>query len=344
MLTLITGEPGGSKTLNTIKMICEGELYQNRPVYYFGIKELTLDWNELSKDDVQKWFELPENSVIVIDEAQYHFPPRRTGTEQPTPVLEMSTHRHRGYDLFIITQHPTLIDASLRKYVGQHFHYERPFSTNNPRRLQFQTCANDPQDYHARQTAVTEKVKLDKKYFGVYKSAEVHTHKFKVPKKVIMVGVAILLFCAGLFHFYGRMTDKYASPQVEQTKVETVAPVAIDPEPKEIDYDNYWVPRVAGLPHTAPAYDGLNVPVTKPMPQCIIRESTRECVCYTQQATKMDVPHSVCYDIVRNGFFDPSRPDHNEKGRGGQQAGRHAAAASSHIPHKPSPARPLRFL
>lgn len=44
MIDLITGLPGNGKTLytiSTVKKMSEGE---NRPVYYAGIPELTLDW------------------------------------------------------------------------------------------------------------------------------------------------------------------------------------------------------------------------------------------------------------------------------------------------------------
>ena len=330
MLYLITGEPGASKTLNTIKYICEDESFQNRPIYYHGIKELTLDWNEIDESGVQQWFDLPEGSVILIDEAQYHFKPRRAGSELPKAVLEMSTHRHRGIDIFLITQHPTLIDAGARKFVNRHYHYERPFQTRHPRRIEFQQVANDPRDYHARLEGVTVNVKLDKKYFGVYKSAEIHTHKQRIPKKVWMVGLMILLFIAGLLHFGNRMTSRFQEPDEvntnvdnEQSMVEKITSprTLLSGQPKSLSYEDQWKPRTAGLPHTAPIYDKLNEPKVRPMPNCIVWGKS-DCVCYTQQATRMDVPFDMCHSIVSRGLFDPAREsDSKSEGRKSRREG-----------------------
>lgn len=311
MLILVTGEPGASKTLNTIKLINEDEAFKGRDIYYHGIKELTLPWTEIDKIQVQRWFDLPDNSVIVIDEAQYHFPPRQSGSKLPESVLEMSTHRHSGIDIILITQHPTFIDAGMRKLVNTHYHYERPFQTKRPRRIEFQQCANDPRDYHARLNSITTTIKLDKKYFNLYKSAETHTHKQRIPKKVWILGILIIAVIAGGINFARGLTDRYDPiTALGENNIDSFLPGSSGgyrPEVSEMSYQELHTPRITGLPHTSPFYDELNEPVVRPMPQCIYRKSNNSCTCYTQQASLMAVPWQMCRDIVKYGYFDAAR-------------------------------------
>ena len=53
------------------------------------------------------------------------FRPRSSGSPVPDYVSELETHRHKGYDLFLITQHPMLIDGNVRKLTGKHYHVKR---------------------------------------------------------------------------------------------------------------------------------------------------------------------------------------------------------------------------
>ena len=68
MLTLITGQPGNGKSLYTISFVEAKRQAESRPVFYYGIPELTLPWTQL--EDPTKWYECPEKSIIVIDEVQ----------------------------------------------------------------------------------------------------------------------------------------------------------------------------------------------------------------------------------------------------------------------------------
>ena len=67
-----------------------------------------------------------------------------------------------------------------------------------------------------------------------------------------------------------------------------------------------WVeeqkPRIAGLPHTAPIYDKVTQPDGAPYPAACVASATR-CVCYTDQATRIDTPESLCRAIVKSGYY-----------------------------------------
>jgi zona occludens toxin len=61
-------------------------------------------------------------------------------------------------------------------------------------------------------------------------------------------------------------------------------------------------PRVSGLEYTAPAYDDVTKPVRAPFPAACLANKSR-CGCYSQQGTRLDVPDSICLQIVAGGFF-----------------------------------------
>ncbi|MBN0764816.1 hypothetical protein JTM21_40815, partial [Pseudomonas aeruginosa] len=61
-------------------------------------------------DHPQEWFKLPQNSIIVIDEAQTFFRTRPQGSKVPEYASALETMRHSGHEVHAITQSPTLID------------------------------------------------------------------------------------------------------------------------------------------------------------------------------------------------------------------------------------------
>jgi len=76
MLVIRTGKPGHGKTLNTIREVDRKALAEGRVVYFHNINGLKPDqlqaqWFEF--EDPEKWFELPNDSIIVVDEAQGWF-------------------------------------------------------------------------------------------------------------------------------------------------------------------------------------------------------------------------------------------------------------------------------
>jgi zona occludens toxin len=318
VITLITGVPGAGKTLNTIKRVVQES--GDRAVYYRGIRGLTLPWIELSDSEAADWEALPDGSVVVIDEVQDIFPPRSPNKSEPQGVKALDKHRHRGFDFYFITQKPKGFDHSVRGYCGRHFHYERAFNRNATRQLEWQKAVDDPSDYHTRKEAQTTRVKFDKKYFDVYKSSEIHTHKPRTPKAVYLAAVA-LLATIGLGAFaYNNISDRIEGARSD-TEVaaspfnsDQFAPIGIssvmsggrsDQPLTDEQYFQQWEPRIPNLPHTAPVYDHLTEVKTYPRPQCISSVSKSRCSCYSQQGTPMDIDYPTCQRLVRDGWFNP---------------------------------------
>ncbi|NOH83718.1 zonular occludens toxin [Vibrio sp. 03-59-1] len=160
------------------------------------VRPLNLDFRNFP--DPNDWSTLPKRSVILVDEVQQFFPPRGVGSRVPKAIAALETHRHGGYDLHFVTQDRTLCDANLRKLVGRHVHYFNALGGKNVTRKEAPKCF-DPNDYHQSQTASKKMISHDKKFYGVYWSAEIHTHKFKFP---FMGFVAIFFFCLILYSAY----------------------------------------------------------------------------------------------------------------------------------------------
>lgn len=66
-------------------------------------------------------------------------------------------------------------------------------------------------------------------------------------------------------------------------------------------------PRIDGLPHTAPVYDDLAKAQQVPAPQaCVVMG--KQCKCFTDQATPIQMDPDLCQNIVKNGIFLPHLP------------------------------------
>ena len=323
MMTLIHATPGSGKTLLTVSKV--PEWYPDRPVYYYGIPELTLDWIEL--DDAEKWNECPEGSVIVIDEAQIVFPQRSYQKSVPAHIEAFATHRHKGYDIVLVTQHCMDLDVFIRRRAGRFLVLDRPMT--NPswcHVYEWNTFVDDYTNYFEKQKANRWVFRYPKDSFGVYKSAVEHTHEKRLPVKLkVMLGLAGISVVAVVYSVY------YATSEGLFSKREAVAVSSDgDGETRDLlpelsnaarssdgEVTERWAeavkPALPGFAFTAPVYEDLMSPVAAPKPQCIA--SASKCICYTQQSTKLEVADEICREIVENGYFDPSRPDANSQVR-----------------------------
>lgn len=333
MITLITGLPGNAKTLFALVHIKKRAEAEGREVYYHGINELKLPWTEF---EPKNWMDLPDGSIIVIDEAQDHFPKKPNGSTLPDYYTELAKHRHKGFDFYLLTQHPTLIDNFPRKLVQQHFHAIRKFGMQRSTYYEWDKVAEFPERVAAQKNALnTIKFQYPKEAFGWYKSASVHTVKRKIPLKLILAVLLVLVlagYAAWSFTHMNRAREVTAP--VVSKGVGDPASVAGQPGPGAVaaaPFDavadaRHWVdmstPRLVGLPQTAPKYDELTKPVRVPVPAACIQHGEK-CKCFTQQGTPMDVQFNMCLEFARNGFFqefdaDKDRAESAKTARGVQ--------------------------
>lgn len=315
MLILITGSPGAGKTSNTLWDFLHNPDYANRPRFCSDISGFDRALRGIGDlDALDNWEALPDGSVVLVDEAQRFLRPR-SSRQVPDWIGAFETHRHRGFDFLFITQHPSLIDSHVRRLIGRHVHYHRPFGLKTASRYTWEHCCESPDEYNFRK-AVRERVAPNPEVFSLYKSTVLDTHKRRLPWKMLVIGgLAAAVAVGGLaypFLFYGSKAAAVADPAPSSPAAPVVspaggsaAPVNLTPHSGSRAFSSAdLVPRVRGMPWTAPVYDHLTEPTDFPrIAACI--SSVRGCHCYTQQATPVDVDAVMCRRIVREGVFDP---------------------------------------
>ncbi|MCY0852701.1 zonular occludens toxin domain-containing protein [Cupriavidus sp. D39] len=340
LLTLITGQPGNGKSLYTLFFVEEMRKQENRPVFYHGIPELTLDWQLL--EDPTKWHECPPKSIIVIDEVQKVMKPRPSSSAPPVHVQELETHRHKGFDLFFMTQDPSLVDNHIKKLAGEHVHLIRQFGRQAADVFKMQKV-QDPTNANLKR-AQRSSFPYPKHVFEWYKSAEAHTHKKKLPLKYKLMFVLPFVVLAALgaggkllWNLAHPAAEKSAAAEPEGKKGASPAAVLSGPgapgtqqqggplTPEQ--YVQQYAPRVAGLDYTAPVYDELTKPKRVPVPVACVKVK-HGCACYSQQGTRLTVADGQCLQIVKDGFFMAFDADGVAPASGVQQSAVAAPVAS----------------
>lgn len=338
-LYLCTGTPGAGKTLNTLKMVYERAQKEERPVYYAGV-ELIRDnrvgidfsnWYEMADPktaDLEaeitpfSWQNAPDGAIILIDECHKYYPPMGVSAKLPEYIVDFAEHRHRGFDIYLISQGPARVNAAIKDWVQPHIHFRKIWGGNTVWRYDNEQCVNDIRNTRAiAEAAIKSRVRLDRRWFKAYVSASLHTKNTRVPTKlIILMALPFFLLPGSLWYLYnyyknaaeseqGKMEAPVGKP-VQNTAIPSVAPEEngrLAPD-RQFDPVTAYAPRIETMPETAPAYDELRKPRDFPRPQCM-ESKKRGCQCYSQQGTLLkDYPRDLCRSYVKQGYFDPTRP------------------------------------
>ena len=352
MLYLYTGVPGAGKTLYAVSNLVKRKDFKDRPIFVDGIKDLDhdkLNYFDIPEgESIQTWPKwAPPGAIIVVDECQRIFRPRPSGSKVPDYVAELETHRHRGLDFILITQHPRLIDVHLRGLIEHHTHLGKT-NLGLRRKMEWTTGgAKDPESRANIREALISVYRLDKSVYGLYKSAEVHTKiRTKKSKLLMLFPLALCLVGYGVWSFTGfwgkfsgeeeraktASTTQTAQAQTQPSTVSASEPVSNGQYPKaetkpeepkkpHLSEEDYQ-PRIAERPETAPMYDGMNKAVkVMPYPVACIKAENR-CTCYTDQGTKIkDIGKQTCLNYVKDGLpFNPYKTQTAEAAKPTQTA------------------------
>jgi len=313
-ITLVTGLPGHGKTLYSLfRWKAEAEK-DGRPVFHNGIPGLNImGWQVW---DVKDWQQLPANALLIVDEAWDDFPIRGRG-EPPAHIGELARHRHLGIDIVLIAQDPMLIDSFVRRLIDRHFHIVRKFGTHWATIHEY---ANGVKESVAkgRGDSIKHEWRYPQEVFGWYTSSEQHTVKRRIPARVwLLLAIPFVLLALGIVG-YQKLRPEYVAQQAQGKVAGASGGVfhGVGAAPSQsgrdaqgrglspVEYAQSFTPRVQGLPHTAPVYDDVTRPIEAPYPAaCLNMPSKHRCTCYTQQATKLDVPPQICEQIAAGGFF-----------------------------------------
>lgn len=353
MIYLTTGGNGAGKTLITLKDVREQQVKENRPVYYHGFtaKQQLKDWG-WQEFDPKKWQDLPDGSICVMDECQNEFAAKIQG-ELPEYINAVAQFRRkRGFDFWMITPHPSMINVNIRRLVESpswHRHLKRAAGAAMVSELKFNFVEMKCEQPGSGARGVVSMRSYPKEVYDWYESASMHTGKVRIPKQVWMLAACALLVPTLGYFAYTKMMANVTKDVKPAAKVEGGAPGQTMPtvpqreRPQKLTADEYLAERVARLPdfsHTAPVYDEVTKPTEAPYPAACVQMG-KTCKCYTQQATLLQVSGAVCLQIVQQGFFmdwkTASKGDYSQRDRGDYQRLQNDRPAGQQIAHVDHP-------
>ena len=335
MLYLVTGANGTGKTLNTLRWVRDLQLANpERPVFYNGRfnlkreKEIEFGW---AKFDFREWQKLPDGSICLLDEAHNDLPVRPAGQKPPDYIAAIAEHRARGFDFFLITQHPSSIDRFVRLLIGSpgwHRHLKRPFGFEGASCIEYDAVNMSCEKPGQAKSGQASRIKFPKEVYDWYDSAVMHTGKKHIPRQVwvlLLCLVLVPLLVGYVFYFFdNKAKAASSSPAVAGTGDAAdghSSPVVANEHGRQsTKYD--WLqnqsPRIPEFPHTAPKYDKLTEPIRVPMPAACIQMGA-VCRCYTQQGTELpSIEPDTCRNIVKNGYFEEFDPEGNRQRQNGR--------------------------
>lgn len=287
MITLITAVPGSGKTLFTIGRILKW-MAEGRQVYA-NIAGLNIDGVKPAPDD---WRDTPEGSVVIYDECQQeHLYPStgQRGEVKDERIRAMETHRHTGHDLVFITQAPTFVHHHIRKLVGEHLHLYRPNGLKGANVYTWGFTCDSPNDRQEQERADHYLYKFDPSHYPLYKSATVHTHKFRVPRKIV---VLLSLILAGAGYIAYALADGFKSmqPAASADVVET--------EPVQQQGKASGGAGAAAPPPAAAIYAWSSTPSATPISGCIEFAKRNLCQCFDSEGVTIAMDHAACKSVI----------------------------------------------
>lgn len=312
MIYLTTGGNGAGKTLFTLQDVRAAQLKENRPVYYHGFEPLQpiIDFGWLPFEP-EKWQDLPDGSICIFDECQNEFPAKIQGALPEYINAIAQFRRKRGFDFYMITPHPSLINVNVRRLIespSYHRHMKRSMGADMCSQLMFNFANMACERPNAGAAGTVTMRAFPKEVYSWYKSSSLHTGKKRIPKQVwVLLGCIVLIPVVGWYAWKAvfNLTNKAAPTSSEVVgSVPAGGPAHAVPDgPVSVaDFIQSYQPRIEGLPHTAPRYDEVTKPTTAPFPAACVKMAAR-CECYTQQGTKLPTPGDMCKQIVANGYF-----------------------------------------
>ena len=319
MLYLVTGANGACKTLNTLKWVMDRATAEGRPVCHNGRFKVKAggpleQWKEIP---FEKWQDEPDGTIFLIDEAHNDLPIRPSAGPVPAHIRMLAEHRRRGFDFYLIDQHPGNIDSFVRRLIGSpgwHRHIKRPFGGNLVSIAEYPAVEMQCEKQGAGKKADTTMQTIPVEVFDWYESATLHTVKRNIPKKVwVLLGcllgfvlcVAVALYIIKTKVMVNEDKDKPAAQTISSPAAASsgTSSGTASHEPMTVhEFVASHKPRLEGLPQTAPRYDELTRAKIAPYPAICMSMGPR-CECYTQQNTKLQTPQSMCEQIVQNGLF-----------------------------------------
>lgn len=319
MIYLRTGANGAGKTLLTLRDVVEKSLKESRPVYHNGRFDPVEDGplKAWTKIDAKDWESVPDGAIFVFDECHNDFPVRSGKDPAPGYIKALAEHRRRGFDFYLITQHPLNIDSFVRRLVGApgwHQHLKRASGAPLVSVLEWPSVNDQCQRAGAGESGSVKMVPYPKEVYSWYRSTSLDTAKLKIPFRVYVLVASVLAVPALGYLAYAKFSSASATREAQFKKLsgqpeETAAAPGVRPSAAPVakpqtasELAASFQPRLEGVPYSAPRYDDLTKPTIAPMIAACLATASR-CGCYSQQATPIEVPDAMCRQIVAGGYF-----------------------------------------
>lgn len=355
-IEMYTGLPGNGKTAMMMQRLNAEAAKAERPLFAGGIDGLApglatvlsdpRDWNaedpngdptcDCHQDGRKHAHVIPNGALIFIDEAWKWFGHLHDASRQATPghVLKLAEHRHRGIDFIWTTQQPNQIYPFARGLIATHNHVVRRFGTQLIEVYTWQELNEDVKSASKRALALKTTKALPKEVFGMYKSADVHTIKRRIPARVFALPL-LLVAAVGLAWLAFNMlrpesvADRTAAGGAQAAPADAPASPssggADDKRGGWANVDAYveaHTARIPTLPWSAPVFDGRGV-TADPMVYCMLSGAGQDadgthreasCTCTTEQGTKYALDTKSCGMVARQGpSYNPYRERSDER-------------------------------
>lgn len=232
ILQLVTGLKGAAKTLWVVDQLFKE--YEKDPTrsYYSDITGLKHTGIQPAPEN---WTTIPDNSLIVYDEVQFKLLFSRHNSKRDTQILELTTMRKRGIEMWIITQRARFLNADVLGLVDKHVQIERNSDKTSKIYIFNEAELN---------ITKTKRMFAFEKYtyahpqhlFGFYESIKEgakHAKRSFFNKQIIPIVISLFLACIPLYYvinygFSNPMTMGGETKKDEETKQASDAPMVFE--------------------------------------------------------------------------------------------------------------------
>ncbi len=256
MQILISAPPRTGKSLYCMDLIDKLSRKQpNRRIYtniigmnYPGVLQINS-----SVDNPFDWRDLPDGSIIFFDEAHEHpafsakdlLPPAKTPDEKlkKQRVLDigesLTLHGHFGFDIYLITQNPKLLNDHVLASCSIHYVMRRLFGLDIAMIYEFAEVQKYFANSTRKQALSVKRFPYPKNLYKYYISSNVHNVQKRIPPVLIillLIPILLLGFAykkasdTGFFGLFGEPEKEVLQPEYEVLNYEDYKESGLTPQ------------------------------------------------------------------------------------------------------------------
>lgn len=271
---LISGVPGAGKTLRAVyQMINELRTEDGSSRPFFG----NVNGLKHQAEIPEEWMDVPDGSLILIDEVQQRWRRYRNTGEPPAEIAALEKHRHRGIDFILTCQNPSQLTADVRALVDTHEHLMRKGKLNGAILWRWEgVCHTNPASHKKDADCEASIWRYPKWVFEQYQSATIHTGKRRIPR-IMLIAPVVLATAVGAVSLAIAQVKGFAS--------------STEPERTETDY--------ASMVKQSSVLDAIDDDRVKAFGGAIFAGN---CSLYDDTGTRLLVSQPVCREVIDTGL------------------------------------------